>query len=292
MVEEKINDYLLNNPLITQFLTTYNGKPAVFLQEAPEDTAAGWGDGQYGRLVFGVDYAGDPERAVSATLWVDIYSHKNGPDPEEIAPVVSDEMNNRFFADGNEVIALAWNATSGFQETKNDKLVNGITLTFDVLYFPSQLTTEPDPVEAINRWTKERLQNALVIGVDELPASWTPRENPTIYWRIVSIGPSTLYPDTFNCTWHSADLSGHFMIDDTNTRLTVCKALIDELAAAGPVIMADKSPMFVTRISARTANDAIKVGQITVSASYGVLRKYPEVQKLNVAVTSATIEKG
>lgn len=292
MVEEKINDYLLNNPLITQFLATYGGKPAVFLQEAPEDTAAGWEDGQYGRLVFGVDYAGDPERSVSATLWVDVYSHKNGPDPEEIAPVVSDEMNNRFFADGNDVIALAWNATSGFQETRNDKLVNGVTLTFDVLYFPEQLTTDPDPVAAINQWTKERIREALVIGVDELPASWTPRENPTVYWRVVSIGPSTLYPDTFHCTWHSVDLSGHIMIDDTNTRLTVCKALIDELAAAEPVIMADKSPMFVTRIAARTANDAIKTGQITVSASYGVLRKYREVPKLNVAATSAIIEKG
>jgi hypothetical protein len=292
MVEEKIYDYLINNQQIAQFLTSYGGKPAVFLQEAPADTAAGWDGGQYGRLVFGVDYAGDPERSVSATLWVDVYSHKDGPDPEEIAPVISDEMDNRFFADGNEVIALAWNATSGFQETRNDKLVNGVSLTFDVLYFPEQLTTEPDPVKAINWWTKERIPHALIIGVDELPESWTPRENPTIYWRLGSIGPSTLYPDTFNCTWHSVDLSGHFMIDDTNTRLTVCKAIIDELAAAEPVIMADKSPMFVTRIAARTANDAIKTGQITVSASYGVLRKYREVPKLNVAVTSATIEKG
>ena len=281
MVEEKIYDYLKNNQLITQFLATYAGMPAVFLQEAAQDTDPGWGGEQYGRLVFGLDYAGDPERAVSATLWVDVYSRKDGPDPEEVAPVISAEMNNRFFADGEEVIALSWNGTSGFQETRNDKLVNGVTLTFDVLYFPKQLTTEPDPVEAINRWTKEQLQNAIVIGVDELPASWTPLESPTIYWRVASIGHSTLYPDTFNCTWHSVDLSGHIMIDNTNTRLTVCKAIIDELTAAEPVIMKDKSPMFVTRITARTANDAIKTGQITVSASYGVLRKRKESPILN-----------
>lgn len=290
MVEKKIYDYLKNNPLITQFLASYGGNPAVFLQEAPGDTDAGWDGEQYGRLVFGVDYAGDPERAVSATLWVDVYSHKDGPDPENIAPVVSDEMDNRFFADGNEVIALAWNATSGFQETRNDKLINGVTLTFDVLYFPSQLTTNPDPVEAINRWTKERVQDALVIGIDELPESWTPRENPTIYWRLGNIGPSTLYPDTFHCTWHSVDLSGHIMIDDTNTRLTVCKVLVDKLAASEPVIMADKSPMFITRIAARTANDAIKTGQITVSASYGVLRKYQKAPILNIANLSETIK--
>ena len=292
MVEEKIYDHLAKSQHIIPLVAMYGGRPAVFLQEAPADTDANWEDGeQYGRIVFGVDYTGDPERETTATLWVDVYSHKDGPAPEDIAPVISDELDNWFFSDGNEVIALAWNATSGFQETRNDKLVNGATLTFDVLYFPLQLTTEPDPVEAINRWTKERLQSAYVIGFDDLPASWTPRENPTIYWRVASIGPSTLYPDTFNCTWHDVDLNGHFMIDDANTRLTVCKAIIDELAAAEPVIMADKSPMFVRRITARTANDAIKTGQITVTASYGVLRRYPKVPKLNVAVTSATIEK-
>ena len=290
MVEQKIYDYLKNNQLITQFLATYGDAPAVFLQEAPADTSAGWNGAQYGRLIFGVDYAGDPERAVSATLWVDVYTHKDGPDPEEIAPIVSKELDNRFFAEVDEVIALAWNATSGFQETRNDKLVNGVTLTFDVLFFPKQLTTDPDPVEAVNRWTKERMRNALVIGVDDLPDSWTPRETPTIYWRISSIGPGSLYPDTFNCTWHDVTLNGHFMIDDASTRQTICKAIIDEMAASGTVIMSDKSPMFVNRISASMANDAIKTGQITVSASYGVLRKYQKAPVLNFANLSEVIK--
>jgi hypothetical protein len=292
MVEKKILTYLRNNQSVAPFLTTYAGVPAVFLQEAPMDTDNGWQGSQYGRLVFGVDYTEDAERAITASLWVDVYSRADGPDPEEIAPVVQAELNNRFFADGEEVIALAWNATNGFQETRGDKLVNGVTLTFTILYFPSQLTTGPDPVKAINRWTKERLPNSLVIGLDALPDSWTPSENPTIYWRIASIKPGTMYPDTFNCTWHDVDLNGHFMIDDTNTRLTVCKAFIDELTASGAVVMTDDSPMFIMRIAYTAASDAIRTGQLVITASYGVLRTYKDGTVLTNIHTDEILNKG
>jgi hypothetical protein len=292
MVEKKILTYLRNNQSVAPFLTTYAGAPAVFLQEAPMDTDNGWQGSQYGRLVFGVDYTEDAERAITASLWVDVYSRADGPDPEEIAPVIQAELNNRFFADGEEVIALAWNATNGFQETRGDKLVNGVTLTFTILYFPSQLTTGPDPVKAINRWTKERLPNSLVIGLDALPDSWTPSENPTIYWRIASIKPGTMYQDTFHCTWHDVDLNGHFMIDDTNTRLTVCKAFIDELTASGAVVMTDDSPMFIMRIAYTAASDAIRTGQLVITASYGVLRTYKDAPVLSNIHTDSNINKG
>lgn len=291
MVEEKIYDYLRHNQHIIPFVAMYGGRPAVFLQEAPADTDKGWEDGeQYGRIVFGVDFAGDAERAVSATLWVEVFSHKDGPAPEKIAPVIMDVLDNRFFADGEEVIALSWTATNGFQETRNDKLINGATLNFDVTYFPLQQTTSPDPVMAINLWTKERLNSALVIGLDDLPDSWTPEENPTVYWRVSALKPGTLHPSTYHVTWHDVDLSGHFMIDDTNTRLTVCKALIDDLSAYDTVMLDDGSPMFILRIAYTAAADAIKTGQIAVTASYGTLRKYPEVPTLNVAGTSEKIK--
>lgn len=291
MVEEKIYDHLRKNENIIPFVAMYAGRPAVFLQEAPDDTDKGWEDGeQYGRVIFGVDYTGDPERTASATLWVDVYTRKDGPAPEEFAPLMVDVLNNRFFADGEEVIALSWTATNGFQETRNDKMINGATLTFDVLFFPMQHTITPDPVLAINMWTKERLNSALVIGLDDLPDSWTPRENPTVYWRVSALKPGTLHPSTYHVTWHDVDLYGHFMIDDTNTRLTVCKALIDELSAYDTVILDDGSPMFILRIAYTAANDAIKTGQITVTASYGTLRRYPKTPKLNLADISAQIK--
>ena len=65
--------------------------------------------------------------------------------------------------------------------------------------------------------------------------------------------------------------------------VTVCKALIDELAAYDTVILDDNSPMFILRIAYTAANDSIKTGQIAVTASYGTLRKYQQVPKLNVA---------
>ena len=287
MVEEKIYGYLVQNPNIAELLTTYNGFPAVFLQECPADTDKGWSENQYGRLIFGVDYVENAERAISATLWVDVYSSKKGPQPEETAEVVKRELDKRFFSDGVEVIALDWNATNGFQETFNDKLVNGVTLTFDVLFFPSQLTTQPDPIEAINRWTKDRLPNSFVIGVDELPDTWTPNsETPTIYWRIANIQGGSLYPDTYHCTWHDVDLIGHFMIADTTARQTVCKSFIDALTTAKTVMLSDNSPLFVLRIAFTANADAVKAGQVTVTASYGVLRTYNDAQILAQAHTT------
>lgn len=284
MVEEKIYSYLVQNPNVGKLLTTYNGLPAVFLQEAPSDTDKNWADNQYGRLIFGVDYVENAERAISATLWVDIFSSKTGPQPEETADIVKRELDKRFFSDGAEVVALDWNATNGFQETFGDKLVNGVTLTFDVLFFPSQLTTQPDPIEAMNRWTKEKLPNAFVMGVDDLPDTWTPNsETPTVYWRVANIRDGSLYPNTYHCTWHDADLTGHFMMDDTTARQTVCKSIVDALTTAGTVMLLDGSPLFVLRTAFTAGADAVEAGQVTVTASYGVLRSYGHAPVLNVA---------
>lgn len=284
MVEEKIYQYLVG--LTSDYeglLTTYNGAPAVFLQEAPSDTDKGWKKGeQYGRLVFGLDYSGDPERAVQASLWLDYYATKTGPTPEEASDYLLSILNNMFFSDASETIALAWRSTGNFQETKNDAQINGVTINFDVLYFPSQRTTTPDPVVAINTWTKGVFPSAYVIGVDELPDSWSPTENPTIYWRIASIAQGTLYPDTYNCTWHDVTLSGHFMMDDSSVRQAVCKSIIDRLSAAGRVMMDDGSPMFILRDTYSSSADSIKNGQITVVGCYGVLREYPTVDILEV----------
>lgn len=287
MLEQKIYNHLIGQEQITSLLATYSGLPAVFLQEAPADADSGWDGEQYGRLVFGIDYAGDAEREISATVWVRFAGLANDPALEKITPILGDNLDNRFFADGEEIIALSWHNSQNFEETKNDKAVRGVTLTFDMFYFPAQLTTDPDPVEAINTWTKEQLQHVSVIGLDALPDSWTPEEIPAVYWHITEMKPSSLYPGTYACAWYDVDLMGHFMMDapNTNTQLSVCKEFIDVLEALGKVIMLDGSPMFIQSVSYKATPDVIKTGQITATVTYGVLRKIPQVGKLNVIHT-------
>lgn len=282
MVEVKIYEYLISTN-IAEHLTQYMGAPAIFLQEAPADTDSGWKKGnQYGRLVFGIDYTDSPDRAKSANMWVDIYQTKKGVAPEELAPVVMDLLDNRFFSDGVETIALSWQNTGSFQETKSDTQINGVTINFSVQYFPLQLTTTPDPIVAMNQWTKDNLIGALVIGADEQPDSWTPSETPTIYWRLANLGGGTLYPDTYHSTRHTATISGHIMIADMTTRQQVCKHIVDVLGATEVVIMDDSSPMFILRITYNSSSDAMRSGQISVTAEYGVLRKYAEAIPLNI----------
>lgn len=287
MVEEKIYTYLTGCAELAPYLTTYAGTPAIFLQEAPSDEAPGWEVDvpQYNRLVFGMDQMEDPEHNVVLSLWIDITCLKNGTPPEEIAPLVMAAMENRFFADGQDAICVSWKSTDFFRIEKSDPALTGVTLTFEVFSFSKQLTTTPDPIEAINRWSKERLKSAIVIGHDKQEDTWTPTESPSIFWRISRIGPSAKIPDTYAVTWHDIDLQGHIIIGEPNTRLTICKALVDDLASDGIVVLADKSPLFINRISYGASFDPIRSGQIAVNATYGVLRKKKSVELLNHAYT-------
>lgn len=287
MLEEKIRSHLLTDEKLTALLTTYAGQPAIFLQQAPGDTDEKWQKGpQYNRVIFGLDRAGDPSRELSGQMWADIYCHGD-TFPEDIAPILAAALDNRFFSEDGDTIALAWKNTNGFQQTIGDVLINGATLTFEVLGFPLQTTTTPDPIEAINRWTKERMEAAVVIGLDTPPDTWTPVDHPTIYWRVSKIGNSRI-ADTYQVSWHDADLRGHILIDDINLALTLCKAMGDDLMRdkRGRIIMADKSPLMLNTVNVMAEADPLSQGQLSVNGTYGVLRHYPPVEILQHAYVS------
>lgn len=56
MIEQALYEHLISWASLAAYLTKYNGKPAVFNQEAPPDSDDLWGPGpQYCRVVFYVD---------------------------------------------------------------------------------------------------------------------------------------------------------------------------------------------------------------------------------------------
>ena len=78
-LEDLIYQRMTGCEVLASRLARYSGRPAVFPQRAPDDTADGWEDGlQCPRLGYAVDLRSNPERKTSGTLAVNIFCDKQG----------------------------------------------------------------------------------------------------------------------------------------------------------------------------------------------------------------------
>ena len=187
MIEKSLYEHLASQEILAACLASYQGRPAVFSQEAPADTDADWCDGiQYGRIVFAVDLQGDPERDVSATLSVDILCKKDEQLPEEIEPIVKGLIDGWFFIGAACTMAAQWKNSSYFTEPTNQ--VVGCTVAFDLLAFPKLSTGTPDVIERFNEWTAQ-IEGLHVLNFDKLPAcAWKPKgDESAVYWRTMAL---------------------------------------------------------------------------------------------------------
>lgn len=278
MIEAQVRKHLIEQAELSPYLTTYAGQMAVFNQEAPADTDPMWKRGsQYGRIVFYIDMQDDPQRNISGTMGVDIYCENGKQVPEEIEPIVRNLIDGYFFSNESVTIAAQWSSTQYF--TEPTKKVNGATLMFSLLDFPNQQTTDPDPVALINDWTANDLANLLnipavrVIGRDSLPAAWKPtNELPAIYWRISRIGKCSWIPDTYNCSLETATINGHVMAPDNATATKIARVIQNTLTIKKRLIFEDMAPLMIDRnIQVTPTSDPLRVGQISLEGTYGIL---------------------
>ena len=308
MIESALYEHLQNQErLLSDYLASYGGKMAIFNQEAPADTDEGWQDpadedeeqdeptemyservktSQYGRLVFAVDLSDDPERKYSGTLSVDVLCEKGVQLPEEIEPIVRALIDGYFFSTEEITMAAQWSASNYFTEPTN-KII-GVTLTFGLLAFPKQTTIDPDPIALLNEWSSKELKNILmenlrVIGHDPLKAAWKPtNDSPAVYWRLTNINPCSWIPDTYHCSWHTAVISGHILAPDKGVCASIARKIDNILTLKRRLIFDDKSPLMVDRnIRINLSHDPMKVGQITLDATYGILRQYEQYDPIN-----------
>lgn len=313
MIESALLEHLKKQERhLGRYLARYYGQMAIFNQEAPNDQDKGWDveddyeadyfddyedelierKSQYGRIVFAMDMNDDPERKISGTLAVDVYCEKNVQEPEELEPIVRTLIDGYFFSTKEITIAAQWSASNYFTEP-TEKVV-GVTLTFDLLAFPTQITINPDPIELFNSWTKNELQDILkvssirVIGYDALESAWKPtNENPAIYWRQENLGPCGWIPDTYNCSWLTAVIRGHIMAADKNQSMIIARHIQHLLTMKRRLIFEDMAPLMVDRnIRVSFSSDPLRVGQITIDATFGLLRIPMEGTKIvNTSIT-------
>ncbi len=275
-LEDLIYNKLIERAELTEKLARFENVPAVFYQKAPGDQAGGWKNKQqYPRIDFIVDMQANTERQTSGLLTLDIWCNEAGTQPEEIEPEVQNALRDIFMQpDGQPPYCLRWARSDNFeirQTVIKEAQVIGITVLFDVLAFPNQESTDPDPVMAMNQFIKGWEPEAVVIGSDKLPNYFTAKESkPAFYFRLAAL---KLERETNTVAWMNGIIAGHIFAPTPQKRLQWLKYLVDTLAIQGEVTMLDTSPMFIRNIKADSSVDYLTTGQLQLNVSFGILRR-------------------
>lgn len=285
MIEQALYEHLQEQTVLSAYLAQYDDAPAIFNQEAPADSDERWGREQYNRIVFAVDLQGDPARIFGGMLAVDIMCKDDAP--EDIEPIIRKLIHGYFFSSGKFTVSAQWKNSAYFTEPTD--LIKGCTVTFDLLAFPKLSTCEPDVIERLNEWTCDNFENVYVINHNQLPDNaWKPRCGEyAVYWRMLTENPARWIPDTFQTIWRTATVKGHIFAKDNDSgqfaRLIVRKLYADKRLRKPN----EGSIMVNQRNTVEIGADALRTGQITIEATYGIIVHFENedtIDKINYSL--------
>jgi hypothetical protein len=297
VLEVLIKDQIRGDADIAGMLASYQGKPAFFFQKAPSDTDRDWKNPCYPRMDFSVSNRYDPERKTSGTLEINIWcSTECRHMPEDIEARVVELVSGTFYTGGHGTTCAVWNRSDAFHfEGQNasdntEPEVFGITALFDLMEFPEQQTTAPDPIQGLNLWTRKHFSGANIINLDSTPPVWKPTDlNPEIYWRFEGMDSDDR--QSYAATWYTGNFAAHLIAETVTERNRWTKALIERIQHDGEILLADGSPMFIKRVTVRHGADPLREGQLLITGLYGVLRgEYAQAPLNNANFTNINME--
>lgn len=258
----------------TRYLAKYAGEPAVFSPEAPDDGQVGWGGmTQYPKAVYSFDLQADGERKSAGTLLVSLLC-------QNTADIVPEQMEAEVKACLRDVVlkpaggspyCFAWARTDAFtMAEKKQELVLGSEIRFDILEFPEQETTDPDPVLAVSQYIKGLYPECLMMGADRMEElTEVSGERPVMYCRLLS---AELAEETNTVAWMDGKLAIHILCPDSGIRMKLAAGIASRMSLDGEIRMVDGSPMFLRGLRAEYTSDYLKDGQIVLTGRYGLLR--------------------
>lgn len=276
-LEELVLERLRSAEALTGKLCTFGKAPAIFYQLAPDDKQRGWDrQNQYPRVVFDIDRQASPERKSSGTLIVETFCDRAGIEPEELEPIIKERLKDVLMKpDGSFPYCFAWARTDAFTVDRVDggaalRNVIGQEIRFDVIEYPRQETTDPDPVAALNSFLLKEYPDVCVLGLSHMDnyTEATP-ERPVVYCRLQETAETEI---TNTVVWMDARISIHVICSDAETRLKVAADIQNLLTWQAEIIMLDRSPMRPTHVRMSTTADYLKEGQVEGIYHYGVLR--------------------
>lgn len=282
--EELLYKWFSSYETLCRCLATYDNKPAIFYQIAPNDLQHRWKESQYPRIIYTLDLQANQERKSVGILNLDLYCDEVGTLPEQIEPLIKECLRDLIVKpSSSSPYCFAWSRTDGFEisskrEKGADTRIYGMEIQFDILEYPSQETTDPDPIVALNRYIKDRIRESFVLGLDPIADFKVAGSiEPVFYCRLEGV---ELDRETNAVVWMNGKLSVHVLCSDQTIRLKYMMALANSLSYDGEVIMLDKSPMTVKRLQVNNQADYLKEGQLYITVHYGLLRYVPQPHKL------------
>lgn len=269
---------------IAGMLSRYAGKPAIFMQSAPSDKA---GD-LYPRVDYTFNGASNDERKSEGLLTINVWCQSTGVLPEDIEANIRQMFSNIFIRDSGETYCFSWDRNDYFEissDTKSENIsVLGVTLFFDVLACPLGKVNEPDPIAAIMDYTAKNYENIQLIGADDMSSIFRASDDtPAVYYNISKYERAESW---FLCQWMNVRIQAHVFAASAEKRLELVKQIADDIAHDECVSMRDGSDMRLIGLSVNMDANIAKMGQITFTFHYGILRENAPAEKLkNIGIT-------
>ncbi len=279
-LEELIYKRFVESESLTSHLATFHGAPAIFSPDPPDNDQEGWeGKVQYPKILYTFDLQANEERHSIGVLSVSLLC-QNTMDivPEMIESTVKDCLRDVILKPGGGTpYCFAWARTDAFTIDENQgsyknggEITIGSEIQFDILEYPSQETSDPDPIMAVNQYIKELYPECLVMGYDRMEEiTEASREKPVIYSRLLS---TELSRETNTVAWMEGKIAIHILCPDSEMRMKMAAAITNRMALDGEVIMLDHSPMGMKHLQVNHKSDYLKEGQIFATGQYGILR--------------------
>lgn len=271
-MQRLIRKRLCDDEDLRGLLATFGDEPAIFYRKSPSDTD--FFDGLYPQLILSVDKFSDPVRGVAGLLTVDVLSSQAVSPPEEIEPLVREDLQGIFFKpERGEIFMLKWQRTDIFQEPASEKLplILGATVTFEIYEFPSGETSSPDPIQTLNLWSAKNFR-AVTIGETDLGEVFSPnRSTPAIYFDTQRI---QLLTQQAVAVFVKATINAHIFADTVTARREWLTALNFEILRHGTFRMEDASPLRLTGAELNFEATDIQ-GQLTLTFEFGIEKFRP-----------------
>ncbi len=242
-------------------------KPYLVLKEGVQDPEADWS--AFSTIIEVWPY-------VSRTTFQQV---------DALANQVIDTLHRTRFAKDGEQYLIDYIGSAGpdFVDAEWDAITRGLRFRVFSLGWLDGLTYDPDPVAALQDWTKDTWPNEAHID----PSTWSPMDDmPGIYWRLVR---STTTQTTAAVNWLEAQINGHILAPSASVRLTWIRKVTEGLTIKRRLKMSDGGPLELLKVAVDSEADPMRKGQIQIITRFGVLQPKKQVEKLRRAMIGGDI---
>ena len=204
---------------------------------------------------------------------------------DSLANAIINTLHRARFSHAGEEYLVDYLGSAGqdFVDEEWDAITRGLRFRVFALGWLNGLTYAPDPVAALQDWTKETWPD-----VHTDPTTWSPADiTPGIYWRMVRLVPVEM---TAAINWMEAQINGHILTPSAAIRLSWVRKVTEGLAKQRRFKMSDGGPLELLRVVADSEADPMRRGQIQLTARFGVLQPRAQYEVLRKAFAGGDID--